>query len=219
MASRDRSSKKRWVVFAGLALVGLVIVVGVARRGPSGENDEHAGAARGPAGASGPTRVDFPANAGGAAGPADARPVAAEPPPSPEKQIETLMGVWRGGILSRDADAVVAADGAFRHEPQKYLPVLMTSAQTDANDRVRAFSTRVLGKLKDPACAPVFQKLLADPSEYVRMNAAWGLGELANTPEGRAAAKRALRALQRLAKTETVKDTRDAASLAARSLM
>jgi HEAT repeats len=217
MASRDRSSKKRWVVFAGLALVGVAIVLVVARRGPPGDDGEHAGASRGQAGASGPTRVDFPANAGGAAAAADARPVAAEPPP--EKQIETLMGIWRDGILARDPDAVVAADGAFRHEPQKFLPALMTSAQTDSNDRVRAFSTRVLGKLKDPACAPVFQKLLADPSEYVRMNAAWGLGELANTPEGRAAAKRALRALQRLAKTETAKDTRAAASLAAGRLM
>jgi HEAT repeat protein len=95
----------------------------------------------------------------------------------------------------------------------------MTSAETDSDDRVRAFSTRVLGKLKNPACAPVFQRLLADRSQYVRMNAAWGLGELAATPEGRAVAKRALHALRRLEKTETVKDTRDAASLAARRLM
>ncbi|HVR62029.1 MAG TPA: HEAT repeat domain-containing protein [Polyangia bacterium] len=205
------------MVFAGLVLVGVAIALGLALREPPGGRS--AGVANAPAGAPGPRRVDFPVNVGGStSSPADAGRIAEAPPPV-EKQVETLMGIWRGGIVARDPDAVVAADGAFVHEPQKFRPALMTSAQTDPDDRVRAFSTRVLGKLKDPACAAVFQKLLADRSEYVRMNAAWGLGELANTPEGRAVAKHALPALQRLAKTESAKDTRDAASLAARRLM
>lgn len=217
MASRDRSrntphaSKKRWVGFAGLALVGIAVAIAVCRRDTT-DGDQRV--AKAPVSPPAPARVDFPINNGGG----DARPPPFEQLPV-EKQIESTMGIWRGGIVAKDAEAVVAADGAFMREPQKYLQALMTSAQTDQEDRVRAFSTKMLGKIKDPAAAPVFQKLLADKSQYVRMNAAWGLGELANTPDGRAAAKRALHALQRLAKTETVKDTRDAASLAARRLM
>jgi HEAT repeats len=218
MSSRDSNANKRWVVFVGLGLLALALAVGLWPRERLGGGDGRDGGKRSPAGPTPPTRVDFPVNQGGSAGGGvDARP-AVEPPPV-EKQIETIMGTWRNAILVRDADAVVAADGAFQHEPQKFLQALMTSAETDSDDRVRAFSTRVLGKLKNPACAPVLQRLLGDRSQYVRMNAAWGLGELATTPEGRAVAKRALHALRRLEKTETAKDTRDAASLAARRLM
>jgi HEAT repeats len=216
MASRDSNASKRWVVFAGLGLVALALAVGLWPRERSGGGDLGDGGKRSAAGPNAPTRVDFPVNQSGGGG-TDARP-ALEPPPV-EKQIEAIMGTWRNAILVKDADAVVAADGAFQHEPQKFLQALMTSAETDPDDRVRAFSTRVLGKLKNPACAPVFQRLLTDKSQYVRMNAAWGLGELASTPEGRASAKRALHALRRLEKTETAKDTRDAASLAAGRLM
>lgn len=211
MASRNSSPNKRWVVFAGLALVGIAIAIGLGRQESSDGGDA---GKRTPAGAAAPTRVDFPANTSAGT---DARP--APEPPLAEKPADVVMGSWRNAILVRDADTVVAVDDLFRRDPEKYRQVLMTSAQTDADDRVRAFSTRVLGKLKAPACAPVFQRLLGDKSEYVRMNAAWGLGELASTPEGRAAAKPAVRALRRLEKIETVKDTREAASLAVRRLM
>src|SRR5258708_33892054 len=175
MASPNRSrNQKRWVVFAGLALVGLAIAIGVARRAPSGAGpDDGRGPSTSAPRSPGPARTDYPANAGASGG--DARP-SGDPPG--EKQIENLMGTWRNAILNKEADAVVAADGSFLHEPQKFLQPLMTSAETDTDDRVRAFSTRMLGKMKDPACAPVFQRLLADKSQYVRMHAACGLGEL-----------------------------------------
>ncbi len=95
----------------------------------------------------------------------------------------------------------------------------MKLAETDSDERVRAFSTRVLGKLVDPACAPLLVRLLDDKSQYVRMNAAWALGELAVTPEGHAAAAPALRSLRRLEEHEPASDTRAAAALAARKLM
>jgi hypothetical protein len=213
---------KRWLVGIGAAALVVAIVVAFGHRSPS--DKERVQANRSPT--TNGSRNDFPVNAGGGSG--DASGAAAGNPggasassdtPSVAKQIENVMGQWRTGILGKDPDAVVSADAAFRNEPKKFLEALMTSAETDADDRVRAFSTRVLGKFVDPTCAPLFTRLLNDKSQYVRMNAAWGLGELANTPEGHAAAKPALHQLQRLVKRETAKDTREAASLAARRLM
>jgi hypothetical protein len=135
------------------------------------------------------------------------------------KTADTVMAQWRNGILLKDTDAVLAADAVFRQEPARFLEALMRSAETDSDERVRAFSTRVLGKLVDPACAPLLTRLLDDKSQYVRTNAAWALGELAATPEGRAAAAPALRSLRRLEEREPAKDAREAASLAARKLM
>ncbi|MEA2698233.1 MAG: hypothetical protein QOI66_2504 [Myxococcales bacterium] len=215
---------KRRIVFAGAAVLGAVIIVLVfvrlARHGPPGSERGTPSSSGGPSSA----RSDFPTNGGGddGGGPdsaaARAALAAANVPPV-EKQIENLMGVWRTGILNKDADAVVAADEAFRGEPKKFREALMTSAETDADDRVRAFSTRVLGKLHDPTCAPLLVRLLNDKSQYVRMNAAWGLGELASTAEGRTAARPGLRLLRRLEKQEPAKDTREAAAQAAKRLM
>ena len=128
------------------------------------------------------------------------------------------MAQWRSGILFKDTDAVLAADAVFRQEPERFREALMKLAETDSDERVRAFSARVLGKLVDPACAPLLARLLDDKSQYVRMNAAWGLGELAVTPEGRAAATPALRSLRRLEEHEPDRDTREAAALSARKL-
>jgi hypothetical protein len=138
---------------------------------------------------------------------------------SATKTVDAVMAQWRSGILFKDTDAVLAADAVFRQEPERFLEALMKLAETDSDERVRAFSTRVLGKLVDPACAPLLVRLLDDKSPYVRMNAAWALGELAVTPEGRAAAAPALRSLRRLEEREPAKDTREAAALAARRLM
>lgn len=216
MPTTDTSRKKRWAVIAGVALAAVAIAIAVGRRSPEVDRQPPTSSDGMAPGA----RTDFPINSGAASANSGAASAdAAAAVPSVEQQVENLMTAWRAGIVNKDADAVVAADAAFRHEPQKFRQALMTSAETDSDDRVRAFSTRVLGKLIDPACAPVFQRLLSDKSQYVRMNAAWGLGELAQNPQGRAAAKPALHALRRLEKTESFKDGREAASLAARRLM
>ncbi|HEY2903909.1 MAG TPA: HEAT repeat domain-containing protein [Polyangia bacterium] len=216
------SANKRWLLIAGAAAAVAAIVTVVARRAPPGGPSP--GAVAGDDRRS--ARTDFPGNNGGggagnnaADGNAGNGARANADTPSPAKQVENVMAQWRSGILVKDADAVVAADGIFRQEPKKFREALMTLAETDGDERVRAFSTRVLGKFMDPTCAPLFIRLLDDKSQFVRMNAAWGLGELATTPEGRAAAKPALHSLRRLAKRETIKDTREAASLAAGRLM
>ncbi|MES1207403.1 MAG: HEAT repeat domain-containing protein [Pseudomonadota bacterium] len=106
------------------------------------------------------------------------------PPPPPEtpeqvsQEVEATMMRWRVAILNKDAQAVIGLDMDFKQRPDRYRAALEKSAQTDENERVRAFSTRVVGKMRNPEEAPLFKRLLADASPYVRQNAAWALGEL-----------------------------------------
>ncbi len=136
---------------------------------------------------------------------------AAPVPESPEasaREVEVTMGRWRTAIAVKDAPTVVALDMVFRQAPDRFTAALEKSAKTDANERVRAFSTRVLGKLKSPPLAPVFQALLGDQSPYVRQNAAWALGELG------AAAGPAVAELQRASARDPVTEVRAAARAA-----
>jgi HEAT repeat protein len=133
------------------------------------------------------------------------------PPDTPEmvaKQVEGAMGRWRTAILTKDAPSVIALDLTFRQTPDRYAVALAASAESDGNDRVRAFSTRVLGKLKNPAEAPLYRRLLADKSPFVRQNAAWALGEL-----GPAAAP-AVAELQKASARDQAIDVRAAAKAA-----
>ena len=84
-------------------------------------------------------------------------------------------------------------------------------AATDPNERVRAFSTRVLGKLRQPALADAFEQLLEDGSPFVRQNAAWALGELGADADGRAAARHALAELRHVRARDPAGDVRTAA--------
>ena len=136
------------------------------------------------------------------------------PPPAPEtpemtaKQVEGAMGRWRTAILVKDAPSVIALDLTFRQLPDRYSAALAATAESDGNERVRAFSTRVLGKLKNAARAPLYRRLLTDKSPYVRQNAAWALGEL-----GPAAAP-AVAELQKASARDPANDVRAAAKAA-----
>lgn len=98
--------------------------------------------------------------------------------PVPDQAIRQVMEQWRTSILERDADGVLTCDHLFREHPRSFGPPLRESAARDSDERVRAFSTRVLGKLRDPGLAPFFLERLQDPSAFVRENGAWALGEL-----------------------------------------
>lgn len=134
-----------------------------------------------------------------------------EPPPPPQTpeqiahEVDAEMMRWRAAILNKDAQTVISCDMEFKQRPDRYREALEKSAQTDENERVRAFSTRVLGKMKNPAEAPVFKKLLADRSPFVRQNAAWGLGEL------RGAASIAVAELRRVRSRDSAETVRAAA--------
>jgi hypothetical protein len=141
-------------------------------------------------------------------GPVVAPPAAPETPEAVAAQIDGAMGRWRAAILAKDARSVIELDMTFRQLPGRFAPALAKSAENDENERVRAFSTRVLGKLKNPDEAPLYRRLLADKSPYVRQNAAWALGELGS------AGAPAVAELQRASRSDPATDVRAAAKAA-----
>jgi hypothetical protein len=112
---------------------------------------------------------------GGASGPPPSSVVTG---PVGEERIASLMKTWRDAIVVKNPEPVERLDRLFAERPTEFLAALMVSAETDPEERVRSFSTRVLGKLRQADSLVVLRGLLKDPSVYVRFNAAWALGEL-----------------------------------------
>ena len=140
--------------------------------------------------------------------------VVPETPASIEAEVDKSVSSWRAAILARNAETVLALDAAFGASPARYGVALRKLAAGDADERVRAFSTRVLGKRRDPELAGLFEELLGDKSPFVRQNAAWALGELAAVDDGRAAAKRAVAELRQARSRDPAPDVRSAAKSA-----
>jgi HEAT repeat protein len=145
------------------------------------------------------------------AAPADTPAWKPETPEMIAADVDRSLAAWRQAILVKDADTVVNLDRAFLGSPDRYRAALEISARTDADERVRAFSTRVLGKLKNPALAALFATLLADKSQFVRQNAAWALGELAAQEDGRVAARQAAAGLRQARAKDPAAEVRAAA--------
>jgi hypothetical protein len=133
-------------------------------------------------------------------------------------QLEAAMDTWRQAIENKDADTVLALDRAFAILPGRYGPQLVVLAETDPNERVRAFSTRVLGKLKNKELVGVYKRLALDPSPFVRGNAAWALGELVTLPNGKTAAMEAYDDLRRLEDSDPATEVRAEATNALKKL-
>jgi HEAT repeat protein len=133
-------------------------------------------------------------------------------------ELRSAVDVWRQSIVDKRAESVLTLDRAFATFPGRYGPELVKLAQTDPEERVRAFSTRVLGKLKNPELGDIFGHLLEDHSPFVRQNAAWALGELAADPEGRAAAEDEIAELQHLSDADPAQAVRGAATEALKKL-
>jgi hypothetical protein len=130
---------------------------------------------------------------------------------SPE-QLQDAITAWREAILHKNADAVIALDRAFSLFPGRYGPELVKLADKDPEERIRAFSTRVLGKMKNVELVDELQHLLSDKSPFVRQNAAWALGELAARPGGKEAALTAYDDLRQAEDTDTDQAVRGAAA-------
>jgi HEAT repeats len=157
----------------------------------------------------GPTQRGFEANDTGT--PPGFALLAPEPPEQIAAQVDGALVAWRQAIAVKDAEKVLSLDRSFLTSPDRYRAALVESARGDADERVRAFSTRVLGKQKNAALAGVFEALLADKSPFVRQNAAWALGELAAREDGRAAAQRAVAELRHAGAQDPAPDVRSAA--------
>jgi hypothetical protein len=193
--------KTRWLAAGSMAAVAVFGWLALHDRGATrrqGSAGEQAGADR---------FQGFSSRPFSGVGPS-AQPVAPETPEEAAATIDGVMSRWRGAILAKDAPTVIALDMTFRQAPARFTPALETSAQTDGDERVRAFSTRVLGKFKNADEAPLYKRLLDDKSAYVRQNAAWALGELgsAGTP--------AVAQLQRASRSDPANDVRSAAKTA-----
>jgi len=156
---------------------------------------------------------DVPAPTSGAGAPAP-DPFSKDVTPS---QVGDAMEAWRKAILEKRAPDVLSLDEAFALLPGRYGPALLRLAETDPDERVRAFSTRVLGKMKNAALVDDYRRLLDDKSPFVRQNAAWALGELAHRPGGREAAEGALDELRQAA-GDPVTEVRSAATNALKAL-
>jgi HEAT repeat protein len=138
-------------------------------------------------------------------------PAVPETPEAIAEEVAASLAAWRQAILVRDADTVVRLDRTFLNATQRYGAALVESAKHESDERVRAFSTRVLGKQKNAALADLFESLLADKSPFVRQNAAWALGELAADADGRVAARRAVAELRHARSKDPAADVRSAA--------
>jgi len=133
-------------------------------------------------------------------------------------QVDGAMAAWRKAILEKHAESVLALDRAFALLPGRYGPALLKMAETDADERVRAFSCRVLGKMRNVALVEDFQRLLGDKSPFVRQNAAWALGELAKSPGGKTAAGAAFDDLRQAEDSDPATEVRSAATNALKVL-
>ena len=195
----SKGHKQRWIA-AGL----LVLVIGTSALVLRERRAEQAMRLRG---ADGATQRGLEAGRG------EAPPV--WPPHLTEaeiaQEVETSLASWRQAILDKNAEVVQSLDRAFLSSPERYRSALEKSARSDTDERVRAFSTRVLGKQKNAAFAPLFETLLSDKSPFVRQNAAWALGELAVLDDGRVAARRAVAELRLARAKDPAPDVRTAA--------
>jgi hypothetical protein len=135
---------------------------------------------------------DYPTNSG-----LDPAAPPRETPAEHDAEVAAALSSWRDGVIQKDSESVIRLDLTFQERPDRYLSALVASSQIESNERVRAFSTRTLGKFRRPTLASHFRRLLADQSPFVRQNAAWALAELANVPGGREAAHAAIPELLR----------------------
>jgi len=156
------------------ALLVLTVVVVVARR--EGRAPVGGAGAEGVVSDGAAARAPLPSVGASALPSVPAPSVTAAEPTS--EQLASLMKSWHAAIVTKNADTVETLDREFAARPEQFVAALMDNAQTDPEERVRSFSTRVLGKLRRPESVEVLRRLLKDSSQYVRYNAAWALGEL-----------------------------------------
>jgi HEAT repeat protein len=192
----SRGSKQRIAAVVALAVLGTGALVAL-RRGPGGPS-------------AGKDGLKIPRFAVTEPAP-EAEPPRPETPEEVAKHVQETVTLWRNAVLEKNADVVVRLDGEFLGRPERYLEALAKSASADSDERVRAFSTRVLGKVHRPALAPTFGRLLEDKSPFVRQNAAWALGELSSEADGRAAARQTLAELRHVRSRDPAGDVRSAA--------
>jgi len=99
-----------------------------------------------------------------------------------ERQIGRLFNIWRQSILTKNISQINQLDSQIKACGDEAIPFLTKLAKNDGNERVRAFSVRVLGRMNITELSSLFiDRLHYDTSPFVRENCAWALGRLGNT--------------------------------------
>jgi hypothetical protein len=175
-ARSRRGARLRSAVSLALGALVLVVVLFAWRRAGR-KTDSHSGGSQAADDAVS-VRAPLPSLGLGPSSPTPLPTVA--PPEQTSEQIASILKSWHAAIVTKNAETVESLDRVFAEQPDRFVGPLMENAEGDSEERVRSFSTRVLGKLRRPESLEVLRRLLKDPSQYVRFNAAWALGELSD---------------------------------------
>ena len=204
------SGTKKWLL-ASAAVIATTAVATLLFVTPKGQSPQQASHPRGE------SRADpvapLPGRHEESGTPADVPPLpnfvtpgeAGEPDgPLTAPQIAQVMQDWQKAVVARNAEIVEKLDNQFRNRPEEFLPALIDCALVNTVPQVRAFCTRVLGNLRRPEAIPGLHKMVSDRHEYVRLNAAWALGELKD--------QSALPLLTKMARSDSSPSVRGAAN-------
>ncbi|HLD35926.1 MAG TPA: HEAT repeat domain-containing protein [Planctomycetota bacterium] len=122
-----------------------------------------------------------------------------------ERQIGRLFNIWRQSVLTRNITQINQLDSQIKGCGNEAIPFLTKLAKEDRNERVRAFATRILGRMNLSDLFSLFVELLKnDTSAFVRENSCWSLSRLGNIE--------ALEILQKVADSDSSAQVRKAAS-------
>jgi hypothetical protein len=124
-----------------------------------------------------------------------------------ERQTGRLFNIWRRSVLTKNISQINQLDSQIKACGDDAIPFLTKLAKEDGNERVRAFATRILGRMNNKELSALFTELLKnDTSAFVRENSCWALGRLGNTS--------ALEILQKVADNDSSEPVRKAATQA-----
>jgi hypothetical protein len=123
---------------------------------------------------------------------------------SRERQLGQLINTWRQAIITKNIQQIKQLDLSIKSYGNEAIPFLRKLVLEGENERVRAFSTRVLGRMCQIDLADLFVELLEkDHGHFVRENAAWALGRLND--------RNFVEILQKVAETDTSERVRQSA--------
>lgn len=102
--------------------------------------------------------------------------------PEQDRNIGLLMNTWREAIVVKNIKDIQGLSIAIGRYGKESIPFMQKLALEDNNERVRAFATRSLGRMRNNELNSLFIDLLKnDKSPFVRENAAWSLGLLGDS--------------------------------------
>jgi hypothetical protein len=143
-------------------------------------------------------------------------PPPVSPPPAPPltggrpTSADPLLRRWQTAIAQRDANGVTGAQSLLLEREGEYREPLVRMAKEDPDARVRAFTIKVLSRMKAPPPESFFLDHLGDPHVYPRKSALEVLEKI-GTPAS-------LASIERAAAGDASEEVRAAAAQAAKAV-